>query len=262
MKFEFNNCLMFARIEGEGEPVIFLHGFPLTHEMWNPQINFLVSNGFKVIAPDLRGFGDSLTNISEWTLDDFGTDVICLADKLDLQQFNLVGMSMGGYIAFNLIERYKERIKRVILIATKAQADDEAGKKRRNELIELAKKEGKNPVLDAFKKILFAPLSWERKIDLINKVSIIMERASLNGIIGSLGAMRDRKDYVELLDTIDFPALIIHGKSDLASPIQNAELMHQKIKNSKIYFSDTAGHMVNLEDEENVNKAILDFLRT
>jgi len=80
--------------------------------------------------------------------------------------------------------------------------------------------------------------------------------------MGSLGAMRDRKDYVEILDTIDFPSLIIHCKSDLASPIQNAEWMHQKIKNSKIYFSDTAGHMVNLEDEENVNKAILDFLRT
>ncbi len=142
----------------------------------------------------------------------------------------------------------------------KAQADDESGKARRNELINLAKNEGKGPVIEAFKKILFAPLTWERNLALIDKVSVIMERASLNGIIGALGAMRDRKDYAELLYKINFPVLIIHGKSDMASPIQNAELMHERIKNSKVYFSEIAGHMVNLEDEENVNKAILEFL--
>lgn len=260
MKFEFENCLISVRIEGEGEPIIFLHGFPLTHEMWNPQFEFLRSHGFKVIAPDLRGFGDSLTNIANWTMDDFANDIICLADKLDLDKFTLAGMSMGGYIAFNLVERFGERIKKLILVATKAQDDDEAAKKRRNELIELAKKEGKYPVIDAFKKILFAPLTWERNLELIDKVSVIMERASLNGIIGSLGAMRDRKNYVELLEKINFPVLIIHGKSDLASPVQNAELMHQKIKDSRIYFSDRAGHMVNLEDESNVNQALLNFL--
>lgn len=262
MKLELPKCLLYSVSEGDGEPVLFLHGFPLTHEMWKPQIEFVSKNGFKVIAPDLRGFGDSITEISEWTMDDFGNDIICLADNLNLEKFTIVGMSMGGYIAFNLIDRFRERINRAILVATKAQADDEAGKARRNELINLAKNEGKTPVIDAFKKILFAPLTWERNLNLIDKVSVMMERASLNGIIGSLGAMRDRKDYVELLDKIDFPVLIIHGKSDMASPIQNAELMHQKIKSSKIYFSEIAGHMVNLEDEENVNKAILEFLKS
>lgn len=260
MKLEIPNCSLFVQIEGEGEPVILLHGFPLTHEMWNPQIEFLSKNGFKVIAPDLRGFGDSLVEFSEWTMDDFGNDIINLANELNLEKFTVAGMSMGGYITFNLIDRFPERIKKAILVATKAQADDEAGKARRNELINLAKNEGKAPVIDAFKKILFAPLTWERNLSLIDKVSVIMERASLNGIIGSLGAMRDRKDYVELLDKIDFPVLIVHGRSDMASPIQNAELMHEKIKNSKTYFSEIAGHMVNLEDEDNVNKAILEFL--
>lgn len=260
MKFELPNCSLFAKVEGEGKPIIFLHGFPLTHEMWNPQIEFLKKQGFKVIAPDLRGFGDSLTEISEWTMDIFGNDIICMADKLNIEKFTIVGMSMGGYIAFNLIDRFPERIDKAILVATKAQADDESGKARRNELINLAKNEGKGPVIEAFKKILFAPLTWERNLALIDKVSVIMERASLNGIIGALGAMRDRKDYAELLYKINFPVLIIHGKSDMASPIQNAELMHERIKNSKVYFSEIAGHMVNLEDEENVNKAILEFL--
>lgn len=261
MNLQLSNCKLFTRIEGEGELVVLIHGFPLTHEMWEPQINFLASNGYKVIAPDLRGFGNSSFDITEWSLDDFANDIICLIDNLNIDKFNVAGMSMGGYITFNLLERFGERINKAILIATKAQADDEQAKNRRNELIEAAKTSGKTPVIETFKKILFAPITWERNIGLVNKVSVIMERASLNGIIGSLGAMRDRKDYVDFLEKIEIPVLIIHGKSDLASPMQNAELMSQKIRNSKLYLSDFAGHMVNLEDVEKVNEALLNFLK-
>ncbi len=261
MQIQNEFCSLFVEVKGEGSPIIFIHGFPLTHEMWKPQIEFLSQNGFKVITPDLRGFGNSLVEISEWKLDDFANDIICIADHFNIGKFNIAGMSMGGYITFNLIERFPDRINSVILIATKAQADDEKGKARRNELIELAKSKGKSSVIEEFKKILFAPITWETKLDLISKVSVIMERASLNGIIGSLGAMRDRKDYVDLLSRIDFPVLIIHGKSDLASPIGNATLMAEKIPNAKSYFSEIAGHMVNLEDSENVNSAILNFLK-
>lgn len=262
MKYNIPGCSLFARVEGEGEPIILIHGFPLTHEMWEPQIKLLSTSGYKVIAPDLRGFGDSLVEISEWTLDDFANDIIYLANSLNIQKFAVAGMSMGGYITFNLLDRFANRISKAILVATKAQADDEQAKNRRNELIQAAKTSGKTPVIEAFKKILFAPMTWERNLDLISKVSVFMERASLNGIIGSLGAMRDRKDYVDLLEKIEIPVLIIHGKSDLASPLQNAELMANKIKHSQTYFSDVAGHMVNLEDAEKVNEAILEFLRS
>lgn len=254
-------CKLDTFVNGEGEPVFLIHGFPLTHEMWEPQIKVLIENGFKVIAPDMRGFGNSLVNISEWTMDDFANDVICIANKLNINKFSVAGMSMGGYIAFNLIDQYPERIKSAILISTKAQADDEQGKARRNQLIELAKTRGKTPVIEEFKKILFAPLTWEKNLDLISRVSVIMERASLNGIVGSLGAMRDRKDYVDLLPKIEFPVLIIHGRSDLASPVENANLMAAGIRNSKTFYSDISGHMVNLEDAENVNSAILEFLK-
>lgn len=261
MQIQNDFCSLFVEIKGEGKPIILIHGFPLTHEMWKPQIGFLSQNGFKIIAPDLRGFGNSLVEISEWNMDDFAQDIIWIADKLNIEKFSVAGMSMGGYITFNLIERYPERITSAILIATKAQADDEKGKARRNELIEMAKSKGKSSVIEEFKKILFAPITWETKLDLISEISVIMERASLNGIIGSLGAMRDRKDYVDLLSKINFPILIIHGKSDLASPIGNATLMAEKILNAKTYFSEIGGHMVNLEDFENVNTAILNFLK-
>lgn len=260
MQIQNEFCSLFVEVKGEGSPIIFIHGFPLTHEMWKPQVDFLSQNGFNVITPDLRGFGNSLVEISEWSMDDFADDIICIADKLNIEKFSVVGMSMGGYITFNLIERIPNRITSAILIATKAQADDEKGKARRNELIELAKSKGKSSVIEEFKKILFAPITWETKLDLISEVSIMMERASLNGIIGSLGAMRDRKDYVDLLSRIDFSVLIIHGKSDLASPISNATLMAEKIRNAQTYFSEIGGHMVNLEDSEGVNSAILNFL--
>ena len=262
MKNTVSDYTLFSRVEGEGEPIILIHGFPLTHEMWQPQIKLLSEAGYKVIAPDLRGFGDSLVELSEWTMDDFANDIISLADNLNISKFNVAGMSMGGYITFNLLERFSDRISKVILVATKAQADDEQAKNRRNELIQMAKTSGKTPVIEAFKKILFAPITWERNIDLVSRVSVIMERASLNGIIGSLGAMRDRKDYVNLLEKIEVPVLVIHGKSDLASPLSNAELMVSKIKNVRNYFSELAGHIVNLEDTENVNKAILEFLKS
>jgi pimeloyl-ACP methyl ester carboxylesterase len=261
MKYNALNCSLFTRVEGEGEPIVLIHGFPLTHEMWEPQIRFLVQAGYKVIAPDLRGFGDSLVDISEWTMDDFANDIICIADQLELKKFAVAGMSMGGYITFNLLERFSDRISKAILVATKAQADDEQAKNWRNELIQAAKTSGKTPVIEAFKKILFAPITWERNIQLVNKVAVIMERASINGIIGSLGAMRDRKDYVDFLDKIEIPVLILHGKSDLASPFQNAELMASKIKNVEVFYSDLGGHMVNLEDTDKVNQTILNFLK-
>lgn len=253
---------LYFKAEGNGPSIFLIHGFPLTNEMWKPQVRYLgQENNFHVVAPDLRGFGSSYVDFSEWTLDDFADDIIHLADKLNIEKFSVAGMSMGGYITFNLLERYHDRIDKVILVATKASAEDEKGKERRNQLIEMAKTKGKRAVTEEFKKILFAPISWETKKDLIIEVSFMLEGASLNGIIGSLIAMRDRKDYVDFLPQINKPTLVIHGKMDLASPISNAELMVEKIPNAKYYFSNIAGHLVNLEDADNVNNAILDFLK-
>ncbi len=249
------------QMKGEGPSLIFVHGFPLSHEMWNPQFLFFTKNNFNVIVPDLRGFGLSSVEHSDQTMDDFADDIISLANKLEIEKFSVVGMSMGGYIVFNLLERYPTRIDKVILVATKASADDEKGKERRNQLIDLALTKGKKAVTEEFKKILFAPLTWEKRKDLITEVSFILESASLNGIVGSLKAMRDRKDYVEFLSKINNQTLVIHGKSDLASPISNAELMVEKIPNAKYYYSEIAGHLVNLEDAEKVNEVILEFLK-
>lgn len=262
MEIILNNASIFFETIGEGEPVFLIHGFPLYREMWRPQIEFLTKEGFKVVAIDLRGFGDSTANTTEWSMDDFGDDIINVANFLEIEKFSIAGMSMGGYITFNILDRFPERINKVILVATKAQADDEAGKAKRNELIELAKTKGPQAVIDHFKQILFAPLTWEKRPNLILTAHSIMKRSSLNGIIGALKAMRDRKDYVSLLPRIYHPTLIMHGLSDLASPIPNAKLMKEKIPNSILFESEIAGHMINLEDTKRFNEEILSFLRS
>ncbi|MCX8010526.1 MAG: alpha/beta hydrolase [Ignavibacteria bacterium] len=260
MKFIHKNIELSFESKGDGIPLLLIHGFPLSKEMWNPQINFLSAKGIKAITIDLRGFGESSEPPLPFTITDLADDVIDLLNHLKIDKCFIGGMSMGGYVLLNLLERFQERFLGAIFIATRANADDEAAKERRTSLIKSAKEMGIKTVTDAFKNILFADKTHLMNPKLIYDVELLMLKTSLNGIIGGLEAIRERKDYVDFLSEIKIPSLIVHGKNDKAVQFQNAELIADKIPNSKLVIIEEGGHMVNLECPEQVNDSILKFI--
>lgn len=256
-----NGITMAYDDNGRGPALMLIHGFPLCRRMWHPQIKALVNAGFRVITPDLRGFGESDTPEGPYSMELFADDMVALLDHLGVEKGAVGGMSMGGYILFNLLERYAERIRGACFITTRANADDEAGRERRLALARDVLKFGPQVAADAFEKLLFAEESLVERPKLVGEVYGWMTANDSRGIAGGLLAMRERKDYTRLLGGFNVPALAIGAEGDKAAPPDNARTIAAGISGCRLAIIPYAGHMANLENPGAFNAALLEFLR-
>ena len=228
--------------------------------MWRPQVEALSKAGCRVIVPDLRGFGESGLTAGTATMDIYADDIIGLMDHLGIDKAVVGGMSMGGYVLLNLLERYPDRVAAPIFIVTKAAGDDEAGKDRRTALAEACREQGSMPVADAFRNLLFAPETMSQNPELVDEVFGWMRATNPQGAAGGLVAMRDRKDYVALLGNISQTALVIGAEQDQAIPQENSRIIAERLQDADLCILHGGGHMVNLEQSVAFNEAILEFL--
>jgi 3-oxoadipate enol-lactonase len=246
--------------QGQGTPLLFIHGFPLNRRMWEPQMQSL-SHHARVLAPDLRGHGDSEPIEGPYSMDMLADDCVALLDALDIQQPAVVcGHSMGGYITLAMYRRYPERICGLILAATRAGADSPEGKAKRDKAIAQAENDGTAAIASAMLPKLMSPKTYDTKPDLVNQVDNLMTSTSVHGIVGALEGMKSRPDSTPLLSKIDVPTLIIHGEEDQLIPPQEAQSMHTAISDSTIYLTPSAGHLPNLEQPERFNQAVREFM--
>ena len=246
---------------GTGQPVVLIHGFPLSREMWTPQVEALLKGGCRVITPDLPGFGESAPLSGTVSMSRYADAVIALLDQLGIDRAVVGGMSMGGYVLLNLVERYPQRLTAALYLVTRAAADDAAGKVRRAELAGEVRGGNRDVVPDAFEKLLFAPETPVRQPQLVGKVRDWMDAASPEGVAGALLAMRSRKDYVKLLPALPVPALVVGAEQDLAIPPAHAEALAAGLPAAELHIIANAGHMANLEQPAAFNKVLLDFLK-
>lgn len=245
---------------GEGTPLLLIHGFPLCRAMWRPQVNKLPLAGCRVIAPDLRGFGESDAPEGPYSMEIFADDVIGLLDHLEIEKAMIGGMSMGGYVLFNLVERYPERLRGAIFITTRATADDEAMRSRRLQLATDVRKFGPQLVADGFRTLLFAPGAETERPKLVEEVYRWMTENASCGLAGGLLAMRERKDYSQLLGEIRLPALAIGAEEDRAAPVATSRAIAAGIPGCRLCTIPATGHLANLEDVKAFNACVLDFL--
>jgi pimeloyl-ACP methyl ester carboxylesterase len=245
---------------GEGMPVILIHGFPLCRKMWRPQMNKLPGEGLRVITPDLRGFGESDAPEGPYSMDLFADDLIGLMDHLQMEQAVISGMSMGGYVLFNILERYPERVKGAIFITTRATPDDEAAKARRLQLASEVRLYGPQVVADPFIKILFAPGAETERPKLLEEVYGWMTGNDTRGVAGGLLAMRERKDYSDMLSSINVPSLAIGAEFDQAAPPVTSTVIAAGIPGCRLNIIPGAGHLANLEDVKAFNNSVKEFL--
>lgn len=246
---------------GKGLPVVLIHGFPLCRRMWQPQVDALTAQGYRVICPDLPGFGDSAPLAEPASMAHYADAVIGLLDQLGIERAVVGGMSMGGYVLLNLASRYPERLLGAMFLVTRAAADDAAGQAKRSLLVEELKGGNRMIVPDAFAQVLFAPSTPQQKPELVAEVRGWMEVASPEGTIYGLLAMRDRADYVEALPQLDLPALVVGAEHDLAVLPEHSRALGEGLPQAELKIIAGAGHMANLEQPEAFNEAIVDFLQ-
>lgn len=259
MQVVINGNLTVFEDEGKGFPILLIHGFPLNRAMWQPQKNALKAAGFRPVVPDLRGFGES--DASKGTsITAYADDLIALLDHLRIEKAAVAGMSMGGYILLDLLERHQDRFSAACFVVTRSGADDDAGKTRRQALARDAQTLGPQVVADAFARILFAPDTVDRAPELAKEVYGWMAGTATPGLVEGLLAMRDRKDYTSVLGSISIPSLVIGAEQDQAIPPENSRLLARELPNATLCMIPGAGHLVNLEQAEAFNSCLLRFL--
>lgn len=245
---------------GEGElTVIFLHGFPFDKSMWHSQVSFL-EKSYRCIAMDIRGFGKSINSEANSSIDIFSDDVIQLMDQLHIKEAVVCGLSMGGYIALNFSSRYSDRIKALILCDTQCIADSDAAREKRHKSIEEILKDGHDNFVDKFIKSIFCQNTHNTKPEIVSQLKTLVSANPIPVFINGLKALANRTETCTKLTDIVIPTLIVCGQEDELTPVSQSEFMHQQIKGSMLHVIENAGHMSNLEQEDEFNKILLNFL--
>lgn len=260
MKATLNEITLAYSDRGKGLPLVLIHGFPLGRKMWRPQAEALSKAGCRVITPDLRGFGESGLTSGIVSMDIYADDIVALLDHLGIDKAVVGGMSMGGYVLLNLLERFPDRVAAQIFIATKAGGDDASGKDRRTALAEECRVQGIQPVLEAFRNLLFASTTLTDNPELVDEVFGWINATAPQGAAAALIAMRDRKNYLPLLGGISQPALVVGADQDQAAPVENSRNIADGLPDAELCILQGGGHLVNLEQPSGFNEAILAFL--
>ena len=223
----------------------------MEHE--NSYQNFVTEVNGITIAIDLRGFGRSPDEVSALSMDLFGDDLIAFLDKLTIEKAIICGLSMGGYIALNVINRFPERCTALILCDTQCIADSPEVREKREETMEQIKMEGADEFKEKFVKSVFHQDSLVNKIELVESLRTIVFANSKEIINAGLSGETT-------LDKIRIPTLIICGRQDEVTPLAQSELMHERIRGSVLKIIDDAGHVSNLEQPDQFNKHLLEFV--
>ncbi len=247
--------------KGPGPAVVLLHGFPLGRGMWKEQIAG-VGSIYKVIAPDLRGHGDSPAPEGDYTIDEMADDVIELLDDLGFDTPVVVGgLSMGGYVALSLIARYPERVRALMLMDTRAAADSPEAAAKREELARAVLAAGHaGPVVEAMTPRLFARITLEERPERVEPLRELMQRNSARGIVGALRAMASRPDRRGDLAAIRVPTLVMVGEEDVVTPPAEVQSLAEAISGSRLEVIPEAGHLAPYENPAIANGVILRFL--
>ena len=243
----------------KGPTLVFIHGFPLDHTQWQPQIDFFL-NHVRCVAYDVRGHGKSHGGDSFWTVDDLVDDLHALITNLHLKKIILVGLSMGGYIALRALERFPKKFEGLILCDTRAEADANEGKLKRAQALKDVRINGAKPYVETAVQSLFFKDTFKQKPSLVENTLKVMKQTSNEGVKATLMALSCRMDMTAFLPQIKVPTLILVGIDDKITPVSVAKSMHKKIPHSLLKVIPNAAHLSNLEQPEIFNQYLFNFL--
>lgn len=245
---------------GVGTPLVLLHGFPLDSRIFKHQADAF-KDRYRVIAPDLRGFGQS-TATTPFSLNQLADDVHLLLQQIGASPCILGGLSMGGYVAQSYIRKYPADVKALILFNTKSESDNEQQQQGRNKMIESVRYGGSRVVAEQMLPNMLGPKTKETNPALVAEVTGIMQACPALTIEHALEALRDRDDHRSTLPQIKVPSLIITGESDAISGPSIMQPIAKAIPGSAYQVIPNAGHLSTLENPSAVNAVLEAFLKT
>jgi pimeloyl-ACP methyl ester carboxylesterase len=241
---------------GEGQPLLLLHGFPLTGASFWPQLD-APPKGVRLIVPDHRGFGQSARGDGPLSIEGFASDALALLDALVLPRAAVGGVSMGGYAAMALLRLDPARVAQLVLIDTQSGADDEAGKARREATALELEAKGLEPLVAAMMPKLLAAKAPD---DVRRRVEAMMRSEDPKSAAAASRAMAQRADSREILFRFAGPALVVVGSEDPITPPAKAKELAGLIGGSRLVELEGAGHLSNLEKPLAFNAALGEFL--
>jgi 3-oxoadipate enol-lactonase len=245
---------------GAGWPVVLLHGFPLTADLWRPQLES-PPRGWRFLAPDLRGFGPAATGAAT-TLDAMAADVVSWLDALRIERAVIGGLSMGGYVTFALYRMAPERFTALVLANTRAGADSQDERRNRDTMAALVREKGAAALADAMLPRLLGGTARRSRPALASTVQALVAANPAEGLAGALEAMKTRPDSTTLLPAIGRPALVVAGAEDAIVPREESEEMNRLLPRSQLAVIPGAGHLSNLENPGGFSEVLGNFLRS
>jgi 3-oxoadipate enol-lactonase len=251
----------FVREQGDpsGLPVVFIHGFPFSHEMWKGQLEAL-PRAVRAIAYDVRGHGQTDVGDGQYTIELFVDDLIALLDHLNIQQAVLCGLSMGGYVALRAAERNPDRVRGLVLADTRSEADGNEAKVKRTGTLKGVKADGVATIAGNFVKAVFAAETFQSNPQAVELIKQLIIANSPIGICGTAIALAARTDTTATLSSIGVPTLILVGEQDALTPPAASQAMHEKIAGSNLVILKHAAHMSNVENRVEFNANLTKFL--
>jgi 3-oxoadipate enol-lactonase len=250
--------------EGDKEPLIFLHSFPMTGKMWDRQTEFL-KDKFRVISYDLRGFGKSISNDNIITMEKLVNDFFHIINALKIRTVHTCGLSMGGYILMRALQKDSERFRSVTLVNTKLENDGNEELLKRSSSVIKIQSGGRQAFL---KKLMPRLISTENRnnLEILKEINDIILLNTDEGICSGLIALSTRTDLSERTFEIPVPVLILSGSDDEINNKQEVDELYEYIrKNSKNnfvinYALRSCGHLCNIEKPYEFNLILQYFL--
>lgn len=265
------NVKLYVKDYGQGKPVILIHGWPLSNEMWEYQIDTLVQNNFRVIAYDRRGFGKSSQPWNGYDYDTLADDLKAIIEQLDLKEATLVGFSMGGGEVVRYFSRHGGKgVSKAVLISSvtpfQLQTDSNPNGVPQDKYDGMAEqiKADRIGFLDNFGKTFFGVSFISKPIStpLLDYYRMLCSFASPRATL-ECAISFSTTDFRREMASVNVPTLIIHGDEDKTVPIEiTSEIATKLIPDNKFIVYEGAPHGLFYIEKDKLNKDLVEFLNS
>ncbi len=250
--------------EGSGEPLIFVHSFPLNSAMWDRQVGHFREK-YRVITYDLRGMGKSTDKDNVFTMEKLVNDFFHIINHLKLEHVHACGLSMGGYVLLRSAVKDPSRFLSLTVVNTRSEKDsDDVLLKRSNAVIKI-KSGGRDPYIEK----IINNLTTGKDPELTEEIRNIIRYNTDEGICGCLLALSTRTSTLDGITALEIPLLLLSSENDAITPPENTSLIFNRIIETKsagsfvaMYEIAGSGHLCNMENPKEFNSALEWFLNS
>jgi pimeloyl-ACP methyl ester carboxylesterase len=239
--------------------LVLIHGFPLSARMWEEQL-VLAAQGWRVVAPQLRGFDNTPSSSVASSVDDYAGDLVDLLDGLHIDQAVIGGLSMGGYVTFALFRHAARYFRGMVLADTRAQADAPQAIEGRQRMLQAVNERGPVAAADEMLPKLVCDATRAERPGVVEALRAMIVGNRRETVAGAIAALMSRPDSTPLLPAIHCPTLILVGDQDAITPPALSEEMQRGIPGAELVVIPGAGHMSNMEQPAAFNAALARFL--